>query len=725
MNAAIQTSGLFNLHAKDNVIISAPILNHSSTDDSRSMKVSIPALDFKNMIPLYSDYKALQGSQGGVELGANSWNAALDAINVANNALSAMRLNSVSDMFHSLSSMISADLTYTRTRTRSDYQTVASNVGVQCGGLAIDAGNSVLFTNGVSIHASCNANIHAKFFGQYGAALQSAMRTQSESVSVGVSLSGDMNAGASVSGSGVRSTTYANQLFQVGGQFTLNAGQWNISDANLLAGSVYARVDDLSVISHANTSSSYSWSASANTNGCVSFQHSANESRKIGTPSGISASNGIDLTTKTLSLEGAKITSNGSSHIVADRVESKDVEEYNRGSSFGVSGNVNDLSRQPSSSPGQQPFSSVGLCLGKQDYQAVQQSTVFSAAGDCLQAGSIAGQLNTRNSDGLNVSRDDHYNAQVKIPVMNLAGIQQLKDNVEWAGGKLFAPKLSVADYGTRRFVEKTRAEIDLDVDDLHLREYGARELSEVASGQRQARNVRDESANDHSYLLDPDRQAKYKNTFFDRSASKDYSSQRESGFIDGLEEGIVDAYKSPDKWSAASIDKLSETTKHLGKEYKLASLGKAEKARKAYYMPVEDALAGESSDIGFSLAKKENVLADEFLRVGNQLGKFSFLAKGSLVGLDLYSKWADVVNAQDGQRGRVGFVKGSEFFGEWIGAVAGEALVGLAAIPSAGTSFVATPVVTVASAAAGDYLFKQGAEWLENKYDSVTNRRG
>lgn len=488
INAAVQTAGELNMHAMHNVIISAPVLNHSYTTESRAVNVSVPLCDFKNMIPLYSDYKALAGSKGGAEMAANSWNAALDSINTANMAFTAVRSNSVGDMFRSLSSLISVDVGYSRTRTTMAYQTVASNVGVQCGSLNIDAGDKVLFLNGVPVNVMGNASIRAKFFGQYGAALQSSIQTDSEGITAGLSLTGNVNTGACLSGSSTTATTYANQVFQVGGGLTVNASQWYMSDANLLAGNLNASVDDMSIVSHANTSSSSSWSASANTNGCLSFQRATNDSAMIGTPSGISVSNSIDLTTKRLSLEGAKILSYGSSHIVADTVESKDVEEYNRGSSFGLNGNAYDfLSNQPNLRP-QKAIPTFGVCLGQQDYEATQQSTIWGAGENSFQAGTVTGSLNTSNGSGLNVSRDENYNVEVKVPVFNSAGIQQVRDNFGWAAGKMFSPKVLVPDYETLRFIEKMRAEVDLDLDDLPLREYGAKDLSEVASRQRETR---------------------------------------------------------------------------------------------------------------------------------------------------------------------------------------------------------------------------------------------
>jgi hypothetical protein len=195
-----------------------------------------------------------------------------------------------------------------------------------------------------------------------------------------------------------------------------------------------------SVFSDTNKSSSSSWSASANTNGSYSFQRSNNRSATIALASGIYTTEGLDITTDKMLLEGAKVVSDGVSHVLAQVVESKSVDEYSRGRTYGVSGNIHDFVDYKPSSAWQPNISNVAVTLGKQDYRASQAATIYVPNSDGLQLGAVRGPLNTANSSGLSVARDDHYYVQVKIPVVSSSGIKHLNDNFDWARNKLFPP---------------------------------------------------------------------------------------------------------------------------------------------------------------------------------------------------------------------------------------------------------------------------------------------
>ncbi|MDR3550715.1 MAG: hypothetical protein P4L31_04835 [Candidatus Babeliales bacterium] len=441
LNASLNASGKISVLARD-ITLSAPTLNHSLVEESRGFGFNAPALRMTNATPLYGDYKALAGSQCAAEWAANGWNMAFDGVNSVNSVISGIRSGSLGQTLFPASYLTGVEMNYTRTKSTTNWQTVAPGAFLSCGSLDMKATNSITFGNGVPVYVAGDANINTRIFSQVGAGLNSSLVSASQGVSVGLSLQSNPNFGASISGSVTRSRNYANQVFQVGGVLNLNADQWNMTDANLLAGALNAHVDTLSIASNVNTSSGHSWAVSLNTNGNFSCQNANNRSALIGTASGISVANGMNLAAAKIYLEGGKIVSGGDSYILADLVQSKAVKQYNEGSSFGISGNAHDLFNFQPIPQWQQSIPSVGVSVGGQNYKASQAGTIFIPNSNGLQVRTVEGQLNTANSNGLQVDHNDHYDVTVKVPIFSSTGLKQMQDNFAWAKNKLSPPNI-------------------------------------------------------------------------------------------------------------------------------------------------------------------------------------------------------------------------------------------------------------------------------------------
>lgn len=67
--------------------------------------------------------------------------------------------------------------------------------------------------------------------------------------------------------------------------------------------------------------------------------------------------------------------------------------------------------------------------------------------------------------------------------------------------------------------------------------------------------------------------------------------------------------------------------------------------------------------------------------------------------------------------------LKTAEFIGEGVGASLGGIASAVLIPETLGTSLVATPAITIGAAATGGFLFEQGAEWLEDRYSSITKK--
>lgn len=461
LNATVRTAGKVSIAAQ-NILFSAPVLNHTMISRSRGFGFNYPALNMTNFSPLYSDYQALKGSRCGQEWAANGWNMGFDSLTSANNIIAGMRSNSLGQTLFPTSSLTSGDLTYTRTKTTSRSQSVASNVDVECGELELTAVDVLSFANSVPIYVAGDAHIRTRLFAQTGAVLNGSVVSASQGVSVGLSLGSDYNVGVNASGSRSTSTTYANQIFQVGGSATIDCDQWSMTNANLLAGSLTDHSQVVSIVSYANTYSSRAWSVSANTNGCYSYQQSSNRSAIIGMASGITTTAGADITADKMYLQGGKISSGGASHIQIREIESESVAQYSEGHTYGSCGNVRDLMPSPLRSLWQPGISSVSTTLGRQNYQANQQATIFIPNSDGLQITTLMGQLNTATADGLIIDRDVHYNTAVKIPVATARGLQQMRDNFAWAEDKLIPHNFSQS---TQITSPVARSNLPIDID--------------------------------------------------------------------------------------------------------------------------------------------------------------------------------------------------------------------------------------------------------------------
>ena len=434
-NAAIYTPGQLKFSV-NNVIISAPILQHSLTEDSRTFGIKGPQFPCHEDVPMYDSVHSLSQSQGSAEWVANTWNATIDGANTFNGLASAYRSGSLARAVFPTSSMTAVSLDYTHTHTRSDWQTIAPNVGIQCGSLVVDAKDTVDFINAVPIYVAGDASIHANKFIQRGAALSSTMRTQSEAINFGSSVDLDPTVGVCMSRMGAKSTTYASQLFQVGGKLQLSVGEWDMDAANTVAGKLSGRADTLSVISRSDTSSSYSRSVQASSNGSFSYQQSSGKSAKIGTVSGIEVLGDTDFETDSARLTGGRLLFDGTNGFKAKSVLSESVSQYSRSSSFGICGNANDLLDDTSSWSWNRAIPTLGIQSGKQDCQIEQRSTLWSAQGGLPGVQSVKGDLATDQS-GAQVLRDEQHCYQVKIPLYHPDGLKQLRGNAAWLGDQM------------------------------------------------------------------------------------------------------------------------------------------------------------------------------------------------------------------------------------------------------------------------------------------------
>jgi hypothetical protein len=427
-NALLQAQGTVTLRGVD-VDISAPILNHYYTSESRGFTFSTPIQSLLSS-PLTADIHVLKQASGAAETTAATLNTLIDTINLGNNALSF--LNRPGSLGSMASSLLSAQIGYYHERTSVRTQSVAPNVGVYAGNLDIQASNRVTMSNAVPVNVANNASIHARVFTQTGARLESSMQTSRQSAAVGVSISGDPTFSASLSGGTQRSTENVNQHLTAGGRLEVVAEEWNMRNANVTANVVDATVARLNIVSDVGSSSSHSWSASASTTGSFGVHNATSRSAMINEESGIVAESDIEITGRQLNMAGSEIISKGTGHVAFNEINAQSVKESNVSNSIGFDGSVGH-----SSSSEAIPTDTVSF--GHNNYQATEESTIFIKSGTDLGNAQVNGPLNTTNRNGLSVQADTHINLELKVPT-STQGLSMFQQNLETFKDKYLGP---------------------------------------------------------------------------------------------------------------------------------------------------------------------------------------------------------------------------------------------------------------------------------------------
>lgn len=281
LNALIVSPGKLRIKGK-NVLISSPILNYSYDQRSRNFGLSLPTFDCLPGASLVHDVESIKTAKNSFARLANVWNTSVDSLNVMNDAMNAARNGSFIALFNP-----SVEISYNDSHLSISKQFVPNNVGVFAGDLYIEAEHQIQFDNGVKVQVVNNAILDGEELIQQGAKLQSKMNYDSKAITVSVSAMDKPNVGAKFSQSKSRQTTYANQLFQVGGCLETYLKKWDMTAAKTIVGKWVGKVGLLSITSPASTSESESLAASIDTGKNFSFAHAKEKQAKVVNPSSI------------------------------------------------------------------------------------------------------------------------------------------------------------------------------------------------------------------------------------------------------------------------------------------------------------------------------------------------------------------------------------------------------------------------------------------------------
>ncbi len=441
MAAFVQTQGFVGIQAR-RVEVSAPIENHSYTEETRGFSLNLPILSYFQSQPLVQDYHAFQNGKNPAEWTVDTWNTLIDSTNMLNSMISTYQ-NGGPTFKGSLETISRVEIGYTVTRTTAKWQTVANNVGIDAGSLSIVATSSITFNNGVTIKVAGDAFLQAPVINQYAAKLISTLDSSSESVSVGINVTLKPDFSASASGFSQSQTTYQNQHLYVGGTLTVNAVEVNMIGANDTAKTVVMKAKTLNMETLAGTSTSQSWSLSACTTGDFSAAYTTNRAARVNEVTSIISDTG-DITLDTLNTVGGVLVARNGGQADIKTINASSVKQYDETRGASLSGNVHSFNGGKDKSDGNSTvnrggnahaanggndnsggITTVNPGVAYKDYQADQKATVF---GYDVSKSKVNGDLNTKDASGLEVKKDASFNVVVKVPT-DMSQVKQTLNN--------------------------------------------------------------------------------------------------------------------------------------------------------------------------------------------------------------------------------------------------------------------------------------------------------
>lgn len=335
-------------------------------------------------------------------------------------------------------------LSMTETKTTSKYQTLGSE-GVNRGGnIKLKAGDGIDLENGVRVHGDGDMDIDAPEILAHAAKLNSSFDQSSKSESLNITPTGQIQ-GASYSQSKIHSesTNYVNAELSSGGNMRLHHGDEAmdtvvLDGANLSAKTLDADINKLYILDKQDVTKSETSSASASTNGQVSFYKSQSSSKITNQHSGIYVEEGINnyghsVHVNDAYMKGGEILTDGKNNIEIDHLTAVELHDETQSSGVGVSVNVNDLGRlsghEATNETGEQALAFAEINYDKIDCQATQTSVLYGKEGTNINVEQLDGNIHTQSSDGRTVTKDNEVHLIVDVPITNASYLESASKN--------------------------------------------------------------------------------------------------------------------------------------------------------------------------------------------------------------------------------------------------------------------------------------------------------
>lgn len=319
---------------------------------------------------------------------------------------------------------------------------------------------------GVPVQSMNDFIVKCKNFTLEGEQLHSESNQKTTNLNLTVSAKGDpYQLGISHSDCKSSSDVQVGASLQVGGKLVVNADTMTVDGSTIATQQIAGNVKTLNIISRQDEAQSSCQAISVSSGGdfCVSDQKA--ESRLVTKPAGIHVHDSINGDNKefvvgVLNSTGGKIISDGVNNFTADKVNAKDVVDYQKTIGISASGNIKDFKQDTQINhllpPDKQSaaITTTNLNFSKSDYEAKNHTTIHGAGGTHLDVKEVAGKVVTDKSDGKEVTKDRSHSYNVVIPHMTEETKIQFRKNGKWAADILVRAEKKVTDFFAPRKAE-------------------------------------------------------------------------------------------------------------------------------------------------------------------------------------------------------------------------------------------------------------------------------
>jgi len=509
----------------ENVTLTSSKLRHQSSRTTAGINVSLfgqtifnshapkekITLPFANGEATYNHLKALTESNGIVETGLNSMNAATSVANTGNGIVQGIRqddlLKEGLNHFDAGNINPSVKASYTVQKEKSSYESLGEG-SVNAGRIELTARSGAVTLEAIPVDVAGDMKVKAEKFIQKGKDLKSRFSKNTSTLGVGVSAKSATLAEVSANQGRIseKRNDFINQHLTVGGNLEVNANTWEQDGANADVGSLSGQVEEHKIKTHTNKMHSYSYDVGASTTGEVNAAFNEARSKLVSETAGVNI-RGTGETQESNSFhanklvnKGGVITGSGDACYQADQVVSKKIHEYNKSTGFSVSGNVKDVTPQNHSAnktidakdDEAKQIQTLNLGLARKDYRATQHAVVDMQEKTKFVAGCVKGKLVNDVGSGKKIKKDESHNYKAEIPILDEKTVKQMKDNAQWAKAKVsgteYSPRAALGEMILAHEPLNTREDVEEYVDKIRAMEQLSEAVykdAEVPSGFR------------------------------------------------------------------------------------------------------------------------------------------------------------------------------------------------------------------------------------------------
>jgi hypothetical protein len=451
-------SKLVHTYHSDSFGMSATLCNQQVLATNTSTNFSSP---FFNGDPTANQISRLANSNGWIEGGLNSFATGINLVNTVNAALNGFRTGTLLQeaLKRELPNLYAPSLgiNFTWSSTDASSESLGEG-GFNVGSATFDVKDTVKF-KGTPVQSLDDFIVNCQNFKVEGEQLRSTVDQKTTNVNFTVSAKGDpYQVGVSSSHGQSSCTQQVNGTMQVGGKLTVNADTMTLDGATVDAGQIAGAVNTLNVISRQDETHCESSSFGVSTGGDFCISQQASDSRVLSEAAGIHVHDSINGTpgefkVGTLNSLGGKITSDGVNALEADRVNAKDLDDFQESRGFGINGNFKNFKDDTQknhlipSDKQSQSIPTTNVVFDKSDYKAKNHTTISGDQGTDLHIKNRSGQIVTTPGDSKEVTKDESHSFVLPIPTITGGTAKQMRKNAEYAEAKIEEGWKKVTDF--------------------------------------------------------------------------------------------------------------------------------------------------------------------------------------------------------------------------------------------------------------------------------------